>query len=439
MKSESMIQPVTPTPSKTVFSWALNDWANHGFVTTVMAVFFPIFYEKFWRPDQDGIVTSSTRTFELGLFNSLAGLIVALAAPALGAIADRGGAKKRFLLFFACVGILGVSSLYFAGPGMYHVAGLGFMVAIIGYLAANIFSDSMLIDMSRGRSTDKVSALSFAMGYLGGGTMFAFNVLLTLKPELFGLPNATAAVRASFLIVAVWWIIFMIPLILYVPESKAKESVPVGTAIKEGLKQLAETFHHVRRLKHVMWFLVAYWIYIDAVNTVVVMAVQFGQSLGFAQETLTKALLLVQFVGFPAAIIFGRIGHRIGSKKAILIGLVVYTLATIWGSQMKNEREFYGRAIASALVMGGVQSLSRSYYAKLIPQDKATEFFGFYNMLGRFATIVGPFLMGYTARLTGSDRAAILSLSVLFILGAVLLAFVPSPPPESSDGGVVSV
>lgn len=419
--SDTIDPTVAPRqPWKRVISWAFYDWANHAFATTVLAAFFPIFYKNFWRTD----VPATQSTFELASFNSMAGLVVAVLAPFLGAIADRGGVKKRFLLFFAGIGITSSAALHFVGQGNYAAAGTIFTICIIAYLAANIFSDSMLVDMARGRSTDRVSALGFAMGYLGGGLLFAINVFLTLKPELFGIPDKTTAVRISFLLVAGWWFLFSLPLIFNVPEPEVVNRVPWRDAVGAGLRQLGETFRHVRTLKPVMIFLFAYWLYIDAVNTIVVMAVDYGESLKFSSDSLIKALLLVQFVGFPAAILFGRLGDKIGTRAGIYVGLAVYCFVTFWGAFMTSEKEFYGLAIAIGLVQGGVQSLSRAFYARLIPQDKVAEFFGFYNMLGRFATIVGPMLMGIAGRVTGNPRASIMALAILFFIGGFVLMFV---------------
>ncbi|MGI8906212.1 MAG: MFS transporter [Candidatus Sumerlaeaceae bacterium] len=429
MSTDTPAAMVQRPPMKKIISWAFYDWANHAFATTVLASFFPIFYKSYWRPD----VPATQSTYELGMFNSGAGLVLALLAPILGAIADRGGVKKRFLLFFASIGIVASAGLHFVGYGNYQVAGLVFMIGIIGYLGANVFSDSMLVDMARGRSTDRISALGFAMGYLGGGLLFAFNVFLTLKPELFGIADKASAVRASFLIVAGWWLFFTLPLILNVPEPKVVNRAPMRDAIGAGLRQLRETFRHVRTLKPVMLFLLAYWLYIDGVNTIVVMAVDYGASLKFSTDSLIKALLIVQFVGFPAAIAFGRLGDKIGTRAGIYVGLAVYCFVTFWGAYMTSEKEFYGLAIAIGLVQGGVQSLSRAFYARLIPQDRVTEFFGFYNMLGRFATLIGPMLMGVAGKLTGNSRASILALSLLFFAGAIVLLFVKAGDADQSQ------
>jgi UMF1 family MFS transporter len=234
-------------------------------------------------------------------------------------------------------------------------------------------------------------------------------------------------VRISFLTVAVWWVVFSLPLLLVVRERPALSGTTWGAALRGGLSQFAQTLREIRALRAVALFLVAYWLYIDGVDTIIRMAVDYGMALGFDPESLIVALLLVQFVGFPAAIAFGYLGERIGTKPAIFIAIGVYVGVSIWAYFLSNEREFYMMAVAIGLVQGGIQSLSRSYYARLIPAEKSAEFFGFYNMLGKFAAVIGPLLVGWTAAVTGSSRASILSVIILFVLGALFLYFVPSP------------
>lgn len=405
--------------TKEVISWAMYDFACCAFATTVMAGFFPIFYGKYWH----GNVDPSRSTFELGLFNSTAGLIIACLAPFLGAIADRGGNRKRFLLFFAWLGVAFTVGLFFIGKGNYVGAGICFVMAVIGYLGANIFFDSMIVDISAGRSSDKVSALSFGIGYLGGGLLFTLDVLMTLKPELFGLADKAMGVRMSFLSVGVWWFLFSWPLALNVHERRRPgQGLPLSQAISAGLKQLAHTMREIRKLRQVVLFLVAYWLYIDGLNTIVVMATKLGLDIGLPEDGLIKALLMVQFIGFPAAIGFGILGHKIGTRTAIYIGLAAYIFITFWGWRMTTIQEFFGLAAILGLVQGGVQSLSRSFYSRLIPPDKSAEFFGFYNMLGKFATLLGPMLMGLVTLYTGSTRDGVLAIAVLFIAGAIVLS-----------------
>jgi MFS transporter, UMF1 family len=407
-----------------ILSWAFYDWANSAFATTVLAGFFPLFFKQYWSAGQ----AATTSTFHLGLANSASSLVILLLAPTLGAIADRGGARKRLLACFMILGVLATAGLYLVGKGMWFEAALLFVLGAIGFSGSIVFYDSLLVDVARPRDYDRVSALGYGLGYLGGGLLFAVNVLMTLKPQWFGLADAAAAVRLSFLTVAVWWLLFSLPLFLNVRE-QVPPGGPVGWwhAVRGGLRQLADTFAEIRKLRVVLLFLCAYWLYIDGVDTIIRMAVDYGMALGFEPTSLIVALLIVQFVGFPAAIAFGWLGGAIGTKRALLLGIAVYMGVTVWGYFLENERQFYLMAITIGLVQGGVQSLSRSYYARLIPPGKSGEFFGFYNMLGKFAAIIGPLLVGWTAILTGSSRLSILAVLLLFVSGAWLLWKVPEP------------
>ncbi len=410
----------------TKWSWAFYDWANSAFATTVMAGFFPIFLKQYWSSGSD----PTESTFQLGLANGVAGLVIAILAPALGAMADRGGAKKKFLMFFTVIGIVMTGALFFVQQGDWLVAVIIFVVATIGFTGGNVFYDSLIIDVATPEESDFVSAFGYSLGYLGGGLLFAVNVMMTLKPELFGLADAAAAVRWSFISVAIWWAIFCVPVFLFVEEKgEQHEHGGVTAVVRAGFRQLRETFSEIRSLRTVFLFLLAYWFYIDGVNTVIKMAVDYGLSLGFPTSSLITALLLVQFIGFPAAIAFGYLGQKIGTKFGLYVGLVVYTGVTFWAYTLDTVAEFYAMAVAIGLVQGGVQSLSRSFYSRIIPTDKAAEFFGFYGMLGKFAAILGPFMMGWVAISTGSPRLAIVSIGVLFVIGAVLLSFV-----NESDG-----
>ena len=406
-----------------VLSWAFYDWANSAFATTVMAGFFPAFFKAEWNVG----VAETVSTFRLGTANAIAGLVVAAAAPLLGAIADRGGAKKTLLVFFALLGIVMTGGLYFVERGQWFTAAALFVCATVGFMGANVFYDSLIVgvlDPDAGGKTnaDRVSAFGFALGYLGGGLLFAVNVAMVLKFEAFGFADKGEAVRASFVSVAVWWAVFSIPLLVGVAEPCVPDSAKGLRAVTAGLRQLGATFREIRRLRHVGLFLAGYFLYIDGVDTVIRMAVDYGMSLGFPSDSLIVALLITQFVGFPAALVFGRIGERLGTRRGIFIGLAVYIAVTTWGAFMTELWEFYGLAIVVGLVQGGVQSLSRALYTRLIPPGKAAEFFGFYNMLGKFAAVIGPFLVGWVGVMTGSSRLGILSILILFIAGAVLLA-----------------
>jgi len=404
--------------NKSVYSWAFYDWANSAFATTVLAGFFPIFFKEFWSIGTDAAVS----TFRLGAANSAASLIIVVLAPILGAMADAGGSRKRWLMVFALMGIVMTGALYFIGQGSWGVAIGIYAIAALGFSGANIFYDSLLVSVAPEDKLHFVSGLGFAMGYLGGGILFSFNVSLTLWPEFFGLNDATTAVRLSFICVALWWAVFSVPLLLFVKEPDRTSNQNNDSTIKRAVRQLKLTFSKIRQLRMVFLFLLGYWFYIDGVDTVIRMAVDYGLSLGFDSNVLIVALLVTQFVGFPSAIVFGKLGEKTGAKPGIFICIGVYLAITVWAVFIDEVYEFYVMAIAVGLVQGGVQALSRSLYAQIIPKRMAGEFFGFYNMLGKFAAVIGPVLMGWTGLIFGNPRVSILSLAILFIIGALLLS-----------------
>jgi len=406
--------------NKTIISWALYDWANSAFATTVMAGFFPIFFKQYWDQSSD----STLSTFHLGIGNSVASICVVLIAPLLGAIADRGMLRKHFLLIFASLGVLSTASLFWIGQGMWLPAIMCYSAGLVGFMGANIFYDALIVNVADPEKRDLVSSFGYALGYLGGGILFSLNVAMTIAPEIFGIENAAQAVRISFLSVAIWWAIFSIPLILYVKDS-GQVSTHKGTSVfREGFDQLLSTIRHLRQYRKTMIFLLAYWFYIDGVDTIVRMAVDYGLSLGLAQNDLIIALLISQFVGFPATLGFGYIGQHIGNRIGLYIGLFCYILVTVWAYFISQAWEFYALAVAVGLVQGGVQSLSRSYYASLIPADRQGEFFGFYNMMGKSAAILGPLIVGGVSVLTQSHRISMLSIIILFVIGGVLFYLV---------------
>jgi UMF1 family MFS transporter len=385
-----------------------------------MAGLFPVFFKEFWSVGVD--VTEST--FKLGLANSLSGLLVVLFAPVLGAIADRGQTKKGFLVFFTALGCFMTISLFFVGQGAWFLAAAFFIAGAVGFSGGNIFYDSLIVDVVREDKIDFVSALGYSLGYLGGGILFTVNVLMILKPGLFGLIDKTQAIRVSFLTVGIWWALFTIPLFLWVKETQRGDRGAWILSVKGGLSQLVDTFSRIRHLKVVSLFLLGYWLYIDGVYTIIRMAIDYGISIGLDSNRLILALLVVQFVGFPAALVFGKLGQRTGPKTGIYIGITVYIFMTIWAYRMDSEAEFFAMAVSIGLVQGGIQSLSRSYYARIIPQGQSAEFFGFYNMVGKFAAVIGPLLVGWTALVTGDPRKGIFSITVLLLLGSVFLFFV---------------
>ena len=383
-----------------------------------MAGFFPIFFEKYWS-NPDDVIQS---TYQLGWANSLASIVVAALAPFLGAIADRGSAKKKFLIFFCYMGVVMTSGLYMVGQGEWQLAVMLYIAATVGFMGANIFYDSLLPSVATKEKMNYVSSLGFAIGYIGGGLLFLVNVLMYLHPHWFGIADAPTAIKLSFLSVAVWWGVFTIPLLLFVPEPHVKDQLPLGKAISAGYRQLQTTFKQIRQLKVIGTFLLAYWLYIDGVDTIIRMAVKMGSSLGFEAGDLITALLMVQFIAFPSALAYNWFASKIGTSKAVLIAIGGYSLVTLLAFFMTQKLHFFILAAMIGLFQGGIQALSRSLYTRLVPKGKEAEFFGFYNMLGKFAAVVGPVMMGWVTLVTGNVRLGILSILILFIGGAYLLS-----------------
>ena len=402
---------------RAVWSWAFYDWGNSAYSTTVMAGFFPLFFKEYWADPHN----PNQSTFYLGMANSIASIVVASLAPLLGSIADQGSAKKKFLIFFAFLGVIMTGGLWMVSQGNWQMAVLFYVIATIGFASGNVFYDSLLPGLASEDRVDVVSSLGFGLGYLGGGLLFLVNVFMYLKPEIFGISDGATAIKLSFLSVAVWWAVFTIPLILFVPEPKNYDAVDIKNAIKMGWIQLIQTFDEIRNMKVVGTFLLAYFFYIDGVDTIIKMAVDYGMSLNFSGESLIIALLIVQFVAFPAALIYGQLSSKVGIKTAIMIGIIAYSFITFLGYFITKAWHFYVLAILIGLFQGGIQALSRSLYTRIIPVEKSAEFFGFYNMLGKFAAIIGPALMGTISLVTGSARLGILSILLLFILGAFFL------------------
>jgi MFS transporter, UMF1 family len=426
-------------PKRIIFAWAFYDWANSAFTTTVMAVFFPILFKQYWSAGIDINVS----TFRLGLANALASLVVAAMAPILGAFADHSGRRKGLLICFTYLGVLMTATLPLVGQTHWLVALCVYACGAIGFSGSVAFYDSLLPQVAPVDRIDQVSSLGYALGYLGGGILLAFDVVMTLKPALFGLADATQAVKASFVSVALWWGLFALVTFIWVPADTKPRSLPLGQQITTGWRKVRSTLKKIRQLKALFTFLLAYWCYIDGVDTIVRMAVDYGMSIGLDRNDLITALLITQFIGFPSALLFGQLGKHWGVRRSIYLALAVYMAVTVWGAMMSSPMEFYLLAAVIGLVQGGIQALSRSYYSRLIPHDQSAEFYGFYNMLGKFAAIVGPLLMGLTGLIvkrlllppaptpqqitaTGllATRAGIVSVLLLFIAGGVLFYFV---------------
>ena len=407
--------------SKNAWKWAFYDWANSGFATTVMAGFFPIFFKSFWAGDLE----AAESTFVIGSVNSLIGLLIAISAPILGAIADVGKTKKKFLFIFAALGIIATGYLFFIPESSWKLAVLFYGLGVIGFSGGNIFYDALIVSVSSPNERNRTSSLGFSLGYLGGGLLFLLNVAMYLYPQWFGLSGPADAVLWSFMSVAFWWFIFSMPLLLYVKETSdlvEKENINIFTT---AFTNLLNTAKSVRNYKKVVIFLLAYFLYMDGVDTIIRMATSYGSDIGLSASSMISALLLTQFVGFPATLVFGFYADKFGYKESLTFAIIVYIGVVLFSSQMDTATEFFIVAGIIGLVQGGVQAISRSYFSNLIPQDKAAEFFGFYNFIGKSSVFLGPFMVSGIALLTGSPSIGILSLLILFIPGLILLWKVP--------------
>ena len=389
------------------------DWANSAFTTTVLAGFFPVFFRRVYCEGAPPVVVTN----RLASASSLSILVVVLLAPILGAIADGAARRKWALTLFMLVGSGATAVLAAVGKGNWFSAAALFALANVGFSMANVFYDSLLLAVAADNQRDRVSALGYALGYLGGGLLFLVNVVMVLKPALLHIRDADQAVRLSFLSVAIWWVLFTLPLLLWVPEPKTRSSGPLGRAVAGAVRELWTTAKSLPAQRTLLLFLVAYWLYIDGVGTVIRMALDYGASIGLATKHLISALLLTQFIGFPSAILFGRLGERWGAQRSVILAIVVYAGVTVFATQMHTAAEFYALAVTVGLVQGGVQSLSRSIYSRLIPADRSSEYFGFYGVLDKSAAFFGPLLMGAVGLFTNNSRYGLLSILVLFIAG----------------------
>ncbi len=405
---------------KKVFAWALYDWANSAFALSVLAVLFPLFLGSYWSVGDSGAAV----TARLAWITAGASAVVSILAPVFGTIADTGGYRKRFLLVLALIGASMTAMLGLVNEGDWPLA-LGFyFFASIGFYSSTVFYDSLIIDVTRPRYYSFVSSLGFSFGYLGGATLLALHVWMLTSPGTFGLASATEAMKFAFVSVGAWWALFLIPLVTYVPEHRSGIAVASGV-VRAAYRELKSTIHEIRRYRNVVVFLLAYWLYIGGVFTVIFMAANYGQRLGFSQQDLVKALMITNFVGFPATLLYGLFGHHFGPKLGIYFALAVYVAISSWAIFMTEVHQFYVMAIIIGCVQGGVQGLSRSLYASLIPPDQPGEFFGFYNMVTKVSHVLGPVLVGLSATFTDEPKYVLLSLLPLFIGGALLLRRIP--------------
>ena len=406
-------------------AWAWYDWANSTYFTTVITAVFPTFYLTYAAAGLG--LSSAQASARFATLTTISVAIVATLAPVLGALADQSGIRKRLLAMFMTIGVASCIAMAFIGEGDIGFASAVFFIGNIGVSGSLVFYDSLLPAVARPEESDRVSSAGYAMGYVGGGLMLLLNLAWIQMPETFGFASATAAVKASFVTVGVWWALFSIPLMRTVPEPLgAAGAVRLGpvAAIAGAFRRLGETFREVRKYRNAFLLFIAMLLYQDGIQTIIRLAGVFGAEAGIPLTAQIQAFVMVQFVGIPFAFLFGSLGARIGTKRAIFIALAVYSLATILGYSMQTTRDFFILAGLIATVQGGAQALSRALFSRLIPVEKTSEFFGFFAVAERFATVLGPAVVTLSIAMTGSARTAVLAILGFFIAGGIVLSMV---------------
>ena len=402
-------------------AWAWYDWANSAYFTTVVTAVFPAFYSSYAAAG----LAPAVATARFAAITTFSVALIAIAAPILGAIADYTGIKKKLLLGFMLIGATSCAAMAAIGRGDWQLASILFIIGNIGVSGTTVFYDSLLPHVAKTHETDRVSSAGYALGYMGGGVLLLVNLAWILRPETFGFPDAAAATKAAFVSVAVWWLVFSIPLFRQVPEPPVvldADERPVESLLKAAFGRLGRTFREVRRYKNAFLLFIAMLIYQDGIQTMIRMASIYAAEIGVGQTAQIAAFVMVQFVGIPFAFLFGSLGARIGTKRALFIALAVYTLTSVVGYFMSTPTHFFILAGLVATVQGGSQALSRALFARLIPENKSSEFFGFYAVAERFATVLGPLVFWLSVTLTGSSRTAVLFIIVFFAVGAAILS-----------------
>ena len=396
------------------------DWANSAFALIVMTSFVPLLLREHWSAGE----TSTEITFLWGLANSGAAMLLVLAAPLLGALADQSRRRRRMLAMCVFPGAICTVLLLLPDSGQLAIGLSLYALAWLGYSAANIFYDALLTEVAEPKQYDLVSAYGFALGYIGSAMLFTLCALVTVSPERFGLDSEIQAMQVSMLVVGAWWVLFSIPLLR---GGRRRAESHRRARLGAAWRQLRSTLREARRYPQLWLFLLSYFLYIDGVYTIIKMAVDFGAAINLPPSDLVFAILVTNYLGFPATLAFGFAGRRFGPRRCIYVALVIYCLVTFLASMASQAWHFYLLAAMIGLAQGGVQSLSRSLFARLAPPGKSTEMFGFYNMFGRFAAIIGPVLTGFTALVLDSQRLGVLAILVLLIAGFILLTRVREP------------
>ena len=399
-------------------AWAWYDWANSVYFTTVITAVFPSFYATYAAAGLE----PAQATARFGLITTASVAVVAVISPILGALADYSGIKKKLLGLFMGIGVLACASMVFITEGNIALASLLFFIGNVGVSGSLVFYDSLLPHVAAPEETDRVSAAGYAMGYVSGGVLLLINLAWIMQPETFGFNSTVSAIRASFVAVAVWWAVFSLPLFRRVAEPAAADAGSGRIDIGAAFSRLARTFREIRKYRHAFLMFIAMLLYQDGIQTIIRMAGVYGAEVGIEQTSQIAAFVMVQFVGIPFAFLFGALGSRIGTKRCIFIAIGVYALATVLAFFMTSVVHFFILAFMIATVQGGAQALSRALFSRLIPRDRTSEFFGFFAVAERFATVFGPAIFTISVMITGRSQSAILAILGLFVAGAAVLS-----------------
>ncbi|MFS0690882.1 MFS transporter [Sporosarcina sp. 179-K 8C2 HS] len=412
--------------SKTEKSWMFYDWANSAYSIIITTAVFPIFYKSVAT---DAGVSLTQSTAYLGYTVAIATFILAMIGPILGTIADYRGLKKKFFFAFFLIGSLSTVSLAFVPEGTWLPLLVIYTITAIGFHGANIFYDAFLVDVTPEEKMDEVSARGFGLGYIGSTIPFIISIAIILLASKDVIPlSATVASKIAFVITGIWWFTFTIPMLKNVVQVHAIEREP--KILASSFRRLGETFKEIKKYRTVFIFLLAYFFYIDGVGTIISMSTAYGTDLGIEATDLLIVLFVTQVVAAPFSILYGRLAKRFSVKTMLYVGIFVYIIVCIYAFFLSTTLDFWILAMLVATSQGGLQALSRSYFAQLVPKEKSNEFFGFYNIFGKFASVMGPLLLAVTATLTGSSAYGVFSLVILFIIGGILLRMVPKPESE---------
>ncbi|WP_339303225.1 MFS transporter [Paenibacillus sp. FSL R5-0519] len=404
---------------KAIKAWIMYDWANSAYATTVLAAVLPVFYASVAAATLD----TDTAASYLAYTHSIGMLCVALLTPLLGTLADLSGRKGDFLRIFAIIGVLATLGFSAVGEGDWLLASALLIISTIGFAGGNTFYDAMLPDLVPVERRDMISSKGYAYGYIGGGLLFAVNMLMIQQPGWFGMSSTLAGTRLAFISVSLWWLLFSIPIFRHAPRRPASPDLPgswKGYAAV-GVRRLRQTFRQMRRFPQLIRMLVAFWFFNDGINTIILMATIYGTSIGIGTADLMLALLLTQFIGFPCTLLLGAWAQRWGAKRVLIFSLSVYICIVILGYFMTQAIHFYMLAGLVGVVQGVSQSTARSMFSNLMPAGRTGEYFGFVNITGKFSSIFGPFVFGYVGQITGSTRWGILSLIFFFVAGIAVL------------------